>query len=306
MTEKTQKKARRGAPKARKAGPVERGWFKAEDDTSIFYEVQGQGKPLILCYGLVCRRTHWNHQLARFLPRYQVITFDYRAHHRSTQPRNDRNLTLDWCARDVQSLMDHLGLKQAVVAGHSLGVPVCELAMLRDKRIKAGIWICGAVSNPFDHMFYTDRLNLLYQFTRMAHRFTPDTAERAWSWLTKRTPVSYLLTAQLGFNPETANPGDIVNYMQGVHETPFKVFQSFLRDYAEFDGRDLLADIKKPVLIIAGEDDLITPMYLMEEMNELLVKGEFARVARASHNAHSDFPDEVNERIDAFLTRIRY
>ncbi|MFM8316373.1 MAG: hypothetical protein ACKOA8_19005, partial [Deltaproteobacteria bacterium] len=36
--------------------PHSKGVFQSRDNTSIYYEVYGQGKPLLMCYGLVCRR----------------------------------------------------------------------------------------------------------------------------------------------------------------------------------------------------------------------------------------------------------
>src|SRR5207247_1484965 len=51
--------------------PRERGFFRAEDGTPLFYEVRGEGRPLLLCYGLTCRREHWRHQVAHFTKNYQ-------------------------------------------------------------------------------------------------------------------------------------------------------------------------------------------------------------------------------------------
>ena len=56
--------------------PHTRGVFQSRDKTTIYYEVYGHGRPLLLCYGLVCRREHWRHQLAHFAQKYQVIMFD--------------------------------------------------------------------------------------------------------------------------------------------------------------------------------------------------------------------------------------
>ncbi len=282
------------------------GFFQAEDGTPIYFEVQGKGRPLLLCYGLLCRKDHWRHQIGEFSKNYQVITFDYRGHQRSGRPSNDRNLSLHWVAKDIQGLFDHLGLEEVVGFGHSLGVPVLAQALSQEKRFKGAVLICGAVTNPFRHMFYTDRLNGLYRFTAAAHEHAPKLASYFWNKLTKVNSFSYQLTRHLGFNPDTATERDVISYMEGVSETPFSVFQAFLRDYTNYDGRGVLPKIKVPVLIIAGEDDLITPVYLMEEMARLLPAGEIVKVTQASHNAHMDFPKEVNDTIDHFLKRIGY
>src|SRR5262245_22063647 len=106
------------------SAPGARGLFPARDGTSLYYEVSGEGRPLVFCYGLLCRRDHWRHQLQHFRKRYRIVTFDYRGHNASGTPANDRHMTLEWCARDVEDLMNYLGLEEAVCLGHSLGVPV--------------------------------------------------------------------------------------------------------------------------------------------------------------------------------------
>lgn len=282
------------------------GFFRAEDDTPIYFQVEGEGRPLLFCYGLLCRCQHWVHQVDRFRKTHRIVTFDYRGHQRSGRPRNDRNLTLGWVARDITGLLDHLGMEEIVGLGHSLGVPALVKAMSEERRFRAGVLICGAVTNPFLHMFYTDRIQKLYQATAVAHEHLPEVTDYLWRRFTRVNPVSRFLIRHLGFNPETALDRDVLSYMEGVAETPFAVFQAFLRDYTRFDGRGLLPRVEAPVLVVAGEDDVITPVYLMEEMARLLPKGELVKVAQASHNAHMDFPDEVNDAISAFLERFSY
>ncbi len=312
--EKKRRKKRQPSPLPKRPAAVHsdpvsaprQGFFRAEDDTLIYFDVQGSGRPLLFCYGLLCRKNHWRHQLGHYARTHQVITFDYRGHQKSGRPFNDRNLSLHWVARDISSLFDHLGIEEAVGFGHSLGVPVLAQALSQEKRFKAAVMICGAVTNPFEHMFYTDRLNPIFKFTARAHEHAPRIAGFLWNQFTRINKVSYQITRQLGFNPETALEQDVLSYMEGVAETPFAVFQAFLRDYTNFDGRGLLPKIRIPVLIVAGDDDLITPVYLMEEMARLLPDGQLLKVTQASHNAHQDFPNEVNDTIDAFLKRIGY
>ena len=79
-----------------------------------------------------------------------------------------------------------------------------------------------------------------------------------------------------------------------------------LKDYTSFDGRERLKKLKVPTLVVAGEDDFITPFELQAEMARLIPQGELERIAAGSHNAHADLPEVVNRRIDDFLERINY
>ncbi len=283
------------------------GLFKSQDGTQIYYEVFGKGRPLILCYGLLCRREHWKHQVAYFASRYQVIVPDYRGHQRSSIPSQVENLTLEWCARDILALMDFLGLEQAACMGHSVGVPIlAHLASLEPERLKASVYVCGSVNNPFEQMLFTDKLDPLFEASLRVFEKAPAVVDAFWRSLTGKNAFSKFLAAQLGFNPEVAHPDDVESYLQGVHETPPLVFYRLMQDYRRVNRLPLLKKSNVPTLVIAGDEDCITPVPVQEEMVRLLKKGELMKVEGGSHNTHMDFPELVNQRIETFLNRAGY
>lgn len=287
--------------------PAEKGLFQSRDGTNIYYEVRGKGRPLIFAYGLTCKMEHWRHQLNYFAGRYQLITLDYRGHHRSSMPTNERHLTLKWCAKDVQDLIRHLNLDEVVCLGHSMGVPVLTyLAGLEPKCIKGLVLICGTMGNPFKHMFHSDKLDRFYRVTSQLYNVAPQVVDRIWHFLTKRNPFSYLMISRLGFNAGLSESHDVKMYMDGVHESPLLTFQSLLHDYNSFEGQSLLKNIVAPTMVLAGESDLITPIKLSEKMAKAISNSEFTRIPDGSHNTHMDLPGVVNRKIEVFLSRIGY
>lgn len=203
--------------------------------------------------------------------------------------------------------MDHLQLESAVCLGHSMGVPVVtHLAQFAKERLKAAVLICGIVTNPFENMFYSNRMSKVYQVAQTLYDHAPTVMNRVWDKITEKNPLNVFLTSQLGFNASKAQEQDVLLYMEGVNQTPFSIFQALIKDYTRFDGRNLLKQIQCPALVIAGEDDYITPLNLQKEMAALLPKGELATIADGSHNAHMDFPERVNWTIDEFLKRVDY
>lgn len=284
--------------------PDESGFLQSDDGTPLYYESRGKGPVLLLCYGLLCRREHWRHQVGFFQKHYRVILFDYRGHQRSPIPANDRNLTVDFCARDAQAVINRLGIDSFVAFGHSLGVAVvAELGVREPTRMKAGVYICGTVNNPFEQMFFTNRVDGVFKWTAKAFEHFPMVASEVWKRMTVTNPFTYFLTSQLGFNPLTSDKRDILSYMEGVQQTHPLVFYALLKDYRENDRRELLPRIPTPTLVVAGDEDCVTPISVQEEIAELLPKGELERVLEGSHNAHMDFPGVVNESILDFLKR---
>ncbi|MFM8314484.1 MAG: alpha/beta fold hydrolase, partial [Deltaproteobacteria bacterium] len=290
-----------------KIEPHMKGVFQSRDKTSLYYEVYGEGKPLLMCYGLVCRREHWRHQLPHLAKNYQVILFDYRGHQFSSRPSNDQHLTLEWCSRDIQDLLTYLKVEEVVGVGHSMGVGVLtRAAVLEPNKFKGVIFICGTVKNPFEKMFYTDRMNRVHELSKTLFDLMPGTVSILWKHLTKNNLINFILTSQLGFNSEKSHDQDVNSYIEGVNQIPFSVFHSLIDDYTRFEGHSYLKQIQCPSLVIAGGKDVITPKEVQDEIVASLKDAQIYTVPEGSHNTHTDFPDEVNVTISQFLDKIQY
>jgi pimeloyl-ACP methyl ester carboxylesterase len=106
----------------------------------ISYEEYGAGeRPLILIHGLLMSRRMFDRLGPEMASRgNRVIAVDLLGHGRSDHPADMSNYSMTFFARQVEALMDHLELDQAVVGGTSLGANVTlELAYLEPKRVRA-------------------------------------------------------------------------------------------------------------------------------------------------------------------------
>ena len=107
---------------------------------TISYDEYGEGdRPLILIHGLLMSRRMFDRlgpEMARRGNR--VIAIDLLGHGRSDRPEQMSNYSMTFFARQVETLMDQLGIDQAVVGGTSLGANVTlELNYLSPERVKA-------------------------------------------------------------------------------------------------------------------------------------------------------------------------
>ena len=82
--------------------------------TSIDYDIQGKGPPLLLIGGLGFGRWCWFKQVPALSRHFRIITFDIR------RTQNLANGVADLSAK-VAMLLEHLGLKKTHVLGTSLG-----------------------------------------------------------------------------------------------------------------------------------------------------------------------------------------
>jgi 3-oxoadipate enol-lactonase len=89
------------------------------NNTGIYYEVTGQGEPLVFIHGLASNSRSWKKQIPFFSQHYRVITFDIRGHGRSDKPLGSYSIKL--FATDTVELMKALGVDSAHIVGFSMG-----------------------------------------------------------------------------------------------------------------------------------------------------------------------------------------
>ena len=89
-------------------------------DIEIYYEDHGAGRPVVLIHGYPLSGRGWDKQVPALLDAgYRVITYDRRGFGKSSQPVT--GYEYDTFAADLNALMEHLDLRDAVIAGHSMG-----------------------------------------------------------------------------------------------------------------------------------------------------------------------------------------
>jgi pimeloyl-ACP methyl ester carboxylesterase len=100
------------------SNPAAGGYFE-HDGVKLYYEVYGQGPPLLLIHGNGASIWAMKNQIADFSPRYQVIVMDSRDHGRSGDAAGA--LTFEAMTDDLAALLDHLHTGPVLVLGWSDG-----------------------------------------------------------------------------------------------------------------------------------------------------------------------------------------
>ena len=99
------------------AGP---GTVAAPDGVTVAYTVSGEGSPvMVFIHGWMCNQTFWAAQVEEFSASNTVITIDLPGHGLSGMDREEWPLL--GFGGDVQAVVEHLGLTDVVLIGHSMG-----------------------------------------------------------------------------------------------------------------------------------------------------------------------------------------
>jgi non-heme chloroperoxidase len=89
-------------------------------DIEIYYEDHGAGQPVVLIHGYPLSGRAWDKQVPALLQAgHRVITYDRRGFGQSSRPAVGYDY--DTFAADLHALLEHLDLRDAALAGHSMG-----------------------------------------------------------------------------------------------------------------------------------------------------------------------------------------
>lgn len=274
------------------------GFYKTQDGAELYYEIRGEGEPVVFIYGIACLLNHWHHQLYGMATGWKTYGFDLRGHQQSTRGSSDK-LTVRGLAEDLVELFDFWKISKAHLVGHSFGVPIAIQAYeLMPERICSLALINGFAQNPIQGMFGLEIVEPVYKILRKAYDAQPEIFKWSWQHLVDN-PVSMLLASLAGgFNIQLTQIKDIEVYARGVASLDLEVFLTLFDDMMKFDGYAIAKSIQVPTLIMAGEKDSVTPFHFQEKLHHSIAGSELVPLPYGSHCCQLDFPDYVNLRLE--------
>ena len=114
----------------------------------LWYEVRGEGEPLLLHHGYTASRVNWMPVAERLQSKYQVILMECRGTGESEHTSD--GYTLEQYAADVIGVADHLGLAKFTYAGHSMGGGIgYVLALTYPERLSRLILMAAVPADGF-------------------------------------------------------------------------------------------------------------------------------------------------------------
>ena len=122
----------------------------------LYYETYGSGAPLVLLHGgMLTIDLNFATLIPTLAQTHTVIGVELQGHGRTANI--DREITYPHLASDVVALLDHLGIDQAAVLGHSMGGGVAlELAVSHPDRVSAIVPMSASISKDGMHPDLSD------------------------------------------------------------------------------------------------------------------------------------------------------
>ena len=255
-------------------------FVQTADGVRIYYEVHGEGEPLVLVHGYPLNSGLFRDNVGPLSKRYQVITPDLRGYGRSKTPNSEGSVAT--YASDVFAVMDELGVEQAIIGGMSMGGPIV-LEMYRE------------APERFRAMILNDTI---------AAKSSPSEAG-LWQGVGKQAKtlgvpslVDFLISDMLTADTRMNNP-ELVTYLgsliKGASQDAAVAGASALETRP--DSAATLAEITVPTLILTGVDDTLYPYEIARSMNKGILNSELVLLPGAAHAAIIEAADEANAAI---------
>lgn len=250
-------------------------------DTSIDYDVHGDGPALLLIGGLGFGRWAWFKQVPTLSRRFRTITFDIRGEHSLAHGVAD-------LSAEVVALLDYLGVEKTHVLGTSLGGFVAqELALERPDLVDRLVLVCtsygGVGPEPISFQALGRMLGWGSLSQESAVRRSLETVTSEVYRAKRPEEFELILRWRL------ADPSSLSDYSQQVMAG------------ARFDASHTVGDISSPTLIIHGADDRYIPLTNADALAEAIPDAHLRVLNDARHLVFIERADEVNEEIISFL-----
>jgi pimeloyl-ACP methyl ester carboxylesterase len=236
----------------------------------------------------------------RLAQRYRVIAFDRPGHGWSDRIAGREAGLPSRQATILAEGMRKLGLKSAVVVGHSWGGSVAPNLALDHTDVTGGLVLLSAVTHPWPGGAIT-------------WYYHPATSLIGWLFTnTITTPLGFLLAKPAiegVFNPQDAPP----NYYEAA-KVPMvlrpRVFRANAQDVAGLHAAvtaqaPRYGEIRLPTLVIGGDVDRIVWTDLHSRSFAAAVSGaELVVLPGVGHMPHHSHGDLIAARIEALMARV--
>jgi pimeloyl-ACP methyl ester carboxylesterase/putative sterol carrier protein len=265
------------SPPPQPSGREVAGRYVDVDGLTTYIEEAGDGPTTILCFHAACQDTMmYRHVVAGLSDEFRVISVDAPSHGKTLEPEGGEYRSLTRHAEFNERLMETLGLDRPVIVGCSMGGNlVLELGARRPDAYSAIISCEGADYTPTVSQHLLDMLLLngqqileCWSESLTGNRTPPDRA-REVVWQIRRC------------NPE--------------------VMAGDLTGYAGFDKRDVVGEIRSPVLLLRGGADWLVSQDQVEATAARIPGSRIAVLEGTGHYPMIENPYEYNEALRGFI-----
>lgn len=248
---------------------------------NIFYQISGDGPPVVLLHGIPADGNLWRNQLA--IPHFKFIVPDLPG---SGQSELIPDMSMQGMAEVIRAILDKENISSTIIIGHSLGGYVSmAFAEKYDERL-AGLGLFHSTSFPDSEERKAARrksieaieANGAPAFLRNStpNLFTPRHKEK------NGEAISTLINSTSTFSSQT-----LIAYYEAMLQRP--------------DRSAVFQKLRVPVLFVAGVDDAAIPLHDVLKQCHMPIRSYIHVLADSGHMGMIEEKEKANRILEAFL-----
>jgi len=254
----------------------------AQAQQAQHYVRQGSGEPLVLVHGFLGGAPMWASQIAALSKHYDVIAPELCGYGSNAQLSS--KTSVNGFANELLALLSDIGVEQFHLLGHSMGgMIVQQMTVNAPDRVKSlicfGTGPQGVLPNRFETIDESRKRFI-------AEGVEPTAKQIASKWFTTGDQADgYKLCCELGAGVSQATALNGLTAME------------------TWDGRDALASIKQPTLVLWGDSDRSYGWDQPAALWNGIENSSLAVLPNSGHNAHMEKPEIFNAILENFLPK---
>ncbi|HSH75005.1 MAG TPA: alpha/beta fold hydrolase [Longimicrobiales bacterium] len=271
------------------------------EDARIFYEVVGQGDPIVVVHGGPgLDHAYLRPGLDALAVRNTLVYYDQRGTGRSAAALEASTINLDAFIEDIEALRQALGYDRISVLAHSFGALIgIEYARRRPEAVRALI-----LMNPIEpgSRFAEERADRA-RAARTAEDSTELAALTAGEGFAAGDPATVSAVLRIRFRQALRDPARVdeldLELAESTAKNGAEVARLLGESMGEVDWWDRLEEIGVPALVIHGRYDPL-PLAMSRELAETLPLGRLS-LLESGHFPYLEDPDGLLSAISAFF-----
>jgi 3-oxoadipate enol-lactonase len=251
----------------------------------LYYEVHGEGEPLLCVHGLSVDTLGWAFQVPAWSQAHRTIVFDNRDVGQSS--RADGSYEVADMAADALALADALELERFHLLGYSMGGTISQqLALAAPERVRS-LTLCVTFGGGGQWGLTQGRM----WSERVAGMSREDRVDELM--LLCFSEAFYEVPEQVAFLRQAllANP----------HPQEPEAFVRQLLATSRHEARDRLDALSMPVHVVGAECDVLVPVWKSRELARLIPGAQLTVVENAAHGMNLERAQDFNAVVLDFI-----